>query len=102
MRHQVSKNDLQEMVRKINKVTESPLEPYIITNGKYLPQPGCYHLSWAYGGVCLERVCQDGNGIESIISGYGSKRELYDKMAGFLTGLRFKHVTSTLREGLLK
>lgn len=87
MSNRVSKYDLEKMVQRINEATGSPLEPYKLVNKKYIPQPGCYHLSWAYGGVCLEKMHTSGSGVTSVISGYGTKKELHEKMYSFLMGI---------------
>ncbi len=87
MSQRVSKDDLENMVKRINEATGSPLKPYKLIDKKYIPQPGCHHLSWAYGGVCLEKMHTSGSGVTSVISGYGTKRELYEKMYSFLCGI---------------
>ena len=83
----ITNADLEHLVKRINDITKSPPEPYECVDGKYIPQPGCYHLSWAYGGVCLEKMHTSGSGVTSVISGYGTKRELYEKMHSFILGI---------------
>jgi len=48
---------------------------------------GSYHLGGAYGGWKLERVVSSGGGIESITSGYVSKKELFHELHAFLRGM---------------
>ncbi len=85
--NRITNADLEHLVKRINEATGSPLEPYEKVDGKYIPQPGCHHLSWAYGGVCLEKMHTSGSGVTSVLSGYGTKRELYEKMQSFILGI---------------
>lgn len=75
---------LQAVVDRINRITGSPLTPY--TNGK--ANPGNYHLSGAYGGVCLHQMYNMGGGVSSPLStGHISKRELLALMQAYIAGL---------------
>ena len=96
----ITQKDLDRMVDRINKVTSSPPTPYTQTkkhvlageNQKYQraiykANIGNYHLDYAYGGVKLVRMVNDGGGITVISSGgYGTKRALYHWMGAFLAG----------------
>lgn len=83
----VTKNDLEVLVNRINTLTGSPETEYTKTDAGYRANPGNYHLSWAYGGVSLERMCNDSGGVTSILSGYCSKPEMYQKLHAFLRGI---------------
>jgi hypothetical protein len=84
MTNRVTEKQLQAIVDRINKISNSPAEPYI--NGK--AQPGNYHLSHAYGGVCLHRMSNTDGGVSSPLStGHVSKRELAALMYAFICGL---------------
>ena len=78
----IRKHDLEMIVERINRITNSPLETYVKdAEGKFKAQIGNYHLSWAYGGVCLHRICNDSGGVNVVInSGYTTKRDLYRLM----------------------
>ena len=77
---------LQSRVDRLNKLTNSPAQPY--TNGK--ANIGNFHLSHAYGGVCLHRMCTDGGGVTApLIGGHVSKRELYDALCAFISDIEF-------------
>lgn len=83
----ITTSDLEAAVKRLNKITGSP-ETYI-TNGKC--NIGHYCLSWAYGGVQLQRVCSDGGGINNVLGGgYCTKRELYEKMHAFIAGIEYQ------------
>ena len=80
----ITEKQLQAVVDRINRITNSPAEPYI--NGK--AQVGSYHISYAYGGVCLHRIANEGGGVSSpLSSGHVPKRELYNLMQSFISGL---------------
>lgn len=84
MTNRVTEKQLQAIVDRINRITGSPLEPY--ANGK--AQIGNYHLSHAYGGVCLHRMHNDGGGVSSPLSvGHVTKRELANLMYAYICGL---------------
>lgn len=84
MKHRTTQAQLQAVVDRINRMTGSPLTPY--TNGK--ANPGNYHLSGAYGGVCLHRMHNESGGVSSPLStGHIPKRELLALMFAFIDGL---------------
>jgi hypothetical protein len=48
---------------------------------------GNYHLSHAYGGVCLHRMDNESGGVTIPLDyGYMSRRELYNAMRAFIEG----------------
>ena len=86
----ITNSDLEGLVRVINKLTNSPQDPYYWDENKKLrPNGNCYHLSGAYGGVSLHRMCNDGStGIHDVFScGHQPKRDLYNRMRSFIVGL---------------
>ena len=84
MKHRVTQAQLQAAVDRINRMTESPMTPYV--DGKI--QVGNYHLSGAYGGVCLHRMHNEGGGVSSPLStGHIPKRELLNLMHAYIIGL---------------
>ena len=85
----ITQKDLDQVVRIINKETGSPEASYTKDkDGKYHANPNNYHLDSAYGGYGLVRMCNEGGGVTSIISGFHPKRDLYNRMVAFLDGLR--------------
>ena len=79
-----TEKQLQSIVDRINRITGSPMSPYI--EGK--AQVGNYHLSHAYGGVCLHRMHNDGGGVSSPLScSHVPKRELAQLMYAFIYGI---------------
>jgi len=80
--------DLDAVCARLNRVTDSPLEPYVQdSTGRYTAQVGNYHISRAYGGFCLHRMVNDGGGVSSpLSSGHIPARELYERMHAYLKG----------------
>jgi hypothetical protein len=80
----ITEADLQAKVNRLNRITGSPAEPY--TDGT--ATIGNYHLSHAYGGVCLHRMHNSGGGVSSPLStGHVSKRELAGLLSAFIAGI---------------
>jgi hypothetical protein len=80
----ITETHLQAKIDRLNRVTGSPAEPY--TDGK--ANIGNYHLSHAYGGVCLHRMHNSGGGVSSPLStGHVSKRELAGLLSAFIAGI---------------
>lgn len=84
----VTVKHLQQIVDRINRITDSPMVPYTMVDGKYKANIGNYHLSGAYGGWALHRICNDGGGVDDVLRiGHTPKRELRNAMFAFITGL---------------
>ena len=94
MTNRVTEKQLEYKVKLINQLTNSPLEPYTKNDqGQYKSNKGNYHLSYAYGGVQLHKMCNDGGGISTpLYTGYTTKRELYTALNSFIVGLEVKNV----------
>ena len=89
MSNRITQHDLEVLVNKINKATGSPEVSYIKNDeGKLVASIGHYHLSYAYGGVALDRMVSDGGGVTRISNtGFGTKKELYNFMIAYLDGI---------------
>jgi hypothetical protein len=86
--NRVTEKQLQAVVDRLNRITGSPLEPYTKEGDKYTAQVGNYHLSHAYGGVCLHRMHNEGGGVSSPLStGHVSKRELLGLLHAYINGI---------------
>jgi hypothetical protein len=82
--NRITEKQLQAVVDRLNRITGSPLEPYI--GGE--AQIGNYHLSHAYGGVCLHRMYNEGGGVSSPLStGHITKRELMGLLHAYINGI---------------
>lgn len=84
----VTEKQLQAVVDRINDMTNSPKESYSLNGqGRHTAQIGNYHLSFAYGGVSLHRMVNEGGGVSDVFSsGHMPKRELLELMHAFITG----------------
>ena len=83
----VTLKTLEAVVTRINIITSSPLESYSKVNERYIAQIGNYHLSRAYGGFALHRMCNLGGGVSDVFQcGHVPKRELLDRMYAFING----------------
>jgi hypothetical protein len=84
MSNRITQKHLEALCDRINTLTKSPTRPYV--DGK--AQVGNFHVSYAYGGVCLHRMFNAGGGVTCPIgSGHVPKRELYNEMQAFIRGL---------------
>lgn len=82
----ITDKHLQAKIDRLNRITGSPAAPYI--DGK--AQIGNFHLSHAYGGVCLHRMYNEGGGVSSPLStGHITKRELAGLLDAYLAGIEF-------------
>lgn len=90
--NRITDKHLQAKIDWLNKITGSPVAPYI--DGK--AQIGNYHLSHAYGGVCLHRMHNESGGVSSPLScGHIPKRELAGLLDAFIAGINTqKEVTA--------
>lgn len=80
---------LQGMINRLNRLTNSPAEPYgKDEHGKFKANIGCFHLSHAYGGVQLDRICNEAGGVSTPLGlGHGPKRDLYDRIYAYIRGI---------------
>ena len=80
---------LETLCQWINERTGSPLTPWSKDEqGRNTANVGNYHLSGAYGGVCLHRMHNTSGGVTTpLVSSHVPKRELEIAMRAFLSGL---------------
>lgn len=84
----ITQINLENVVARINRMTNSPLATYTRTKeNKLIPNPGNFYLDYAYGGVALRRLAETGGDIDVLSIGYVSKRALYEAMFAFIQGL---------------
>jgi hypothetical protein len=87
--NRVTLNQLQAVIDRINRETDSPMQPYAPdADGRQRAQIGNFHLSRAYGGFALHRMVTEGGGVSSPLStGHIPARELLGRMHAYLTGI---------------
>ena len=84
MTQRITDKQLDALCAHLNTITNSPTAPW--ANGR--ANVDNYHISHAYGGVCLHRHVNASGGITCPLSnGHGTKRELYNEMHAYIKGL---------------
>ena len=89
----ITDKQLDQLATYLNELTNSPK-----TYGQHTTHAdgardfkaniGHYHISHAYGGVCLHRVCNEGGGVNTpVVHGHVPKRELFNLIHAFIKGL---------------
>jgi hypothetical protein len=80
---------LESIAGRINRIQRTPATPYVRgLDGNLKAQIGCYFIDYAYGGVQLCQMVNDGGGVTDVLySGHIPKRELADRMYAFIYGL---------------
>ena len=89
----ITSKHLIGQVNRLNKVTNSPLEPNSVKNGVKSANIGHYYIDIGYVGVSLERIVKANGAAEDIFrNGHMSKRQLYDRIDAYLLGIESKTV----------
>ena len=85
----ITQKDLESVINRLNETTNSPTEQYTRDDSGHLKaNVGNYHLSMAYDGYKLERVCNEGGGASCPINtGFTTKRDLYNQLQAFINGI---------------
>ena len=85
----ITLSQLQAVIDRINRETDSPMQPYAPdADGRHRAQIGNYHLSRAYGGFALHRMVTDGGGVSSPLhTGHIPARDLLNRMHAYLAGI---------------
>ena len=82
----ITRADLEELEKQLNEATGNPLK-----RGK-----GHYYIQCAYGGYGLKQIIKEDSGAHrDVISGYRSKRELYERMQSMISGI---YIGKTLKK----
>lgn len=87
MSNRITKSNLNGVIELLNRVTNSPAEPYVKVGDKYTAQVGNYHLSSAYGGYSLHHMANESGGVRDVFSrGHMPARELYELIHAYRRG----------------
>jgi len=86
--NRITDKNLDGLARRLNILTHSP-ETYMTMDGdKRTINVGHFHISHAYGGVCLQRTMNEGGGVYCPLwSGHIPKRDLYDQMYAYIRSI---------------
>lgn len=90
MSNRITEKDLKNLCDRLNEATGSPAQPWSVKPGEtqHTANVGNYHISHAYGGVCLHRMHNEAGGVSCPLSqGHGPKRDLYNEMRAMLRGI---------------
>lgn len=88
MSTRITRAHLDAKAQTINSMRGAPSEPYRATNGKAIANVGNYHISSAYGGYSLHRMCNESGGVSDVFHiGHVPARELADLMSAYTAGL---------------
>ena len=80
-----TRKQLDFLCARINSAKKTPPAPYENVNDKLIGQIGNFHLSGAYGGVCLHQTMNEAGGVRDVFScGHVTKRDLYQMMHAYL------------------
>ena len=87
--YRITEKMLRSRIDYLNDITGNNPEPWgKDTNGRMKANIGNYHLSHAYGGVCLHQMSNEGGGVNNHLQGYHSpKRELFNRLCAFIDGI---------------
>ena len=84
----VTEKMLQNQVDYLNELTGNPPTSWTRQDGRNRANIGNYHLYFAYGGVCLHQVTNEGGGVKTPIGGgCVPKKELHGKLSAFIEGI---------------
>lgn len=91
----INTKDLEIAVERLNKLTGNKLTPYTKhKDGKFTPNANVYLLDWAYGGVKLSQMCEEGTGQKDVLSsGFVSKPILYNMIHAYIKGVEEAQTT---------
>ncbi len=84
MTNRVTKDQLEAIVARINRMTGNPDSPYV----NRVAQIGCYHLDYTYGGVALFRMASESGGCHHVLPvGHVPAREMQGLLFAFICGI---------------
>jgi hypothetical protein len=84
----ITKKMLNSRVEMLNNITGNNPEPYTEKNGRLVANIGNFHISGAYGGHCLQQMCNESGGVNSPLSQcHIPKKELFSELCAFIAGI---------------
>lgn len=88
MSTRITRSFLEAKAKTINSMMGAPIEPYRTVEGKTVANKGNYHISGAYGGYSLRRMCNESGGESDVFRvGHIPARELAGLMSAYIDGL---------------
>lgn len=91
MTQRITDTDLRALCAQLNKLTGSPLEYSTFDpDTGWRVNVGHFHISSAYGGVCLHRTANTSGGVSTLLhGGHQPRRELWGRIHAFMLGIEF-------------
>lgn len=85
----ITDKQLDSLCDYLNMITNSPATYSTRSeSGQFKANIGHFHISHAYGGVCLHRVVNEGGGVNTpVVHGHVPKRELFNLIHAYIKGL---------------
>tara|TARA_R110002020_G_scaffold160008_4_gene344330 strand:+ start:529 stop:894 length:366 start_codon:yes stop_codon:yes gene_type:complete len=86
----ITATQLEHMALFINKALGAPTSYHAPGQSllSWKIEIGHYHISGAYGGVCLHRTDNENGGVTDVFNcGHVPKRDLYNRMRAYLEGI---------------
>jgi len=89
MGYRITESMLEARCIRINETLNRPRHPYPVgRKGALKANIGNFHISHAYGGVCLHEMVTDGGGVRDVFEcGHVPKRDLFNRMSAMLRGI---------------
>lgn len=86
--NRITEKQIQTRIDYLNRITGSPATPWTRGEDRHKANIGNYHLSGAYGGVCVNRMHNEFGGVTCPLGSYHRpKRELFDELNAFIAGI---------------
>lgn len=101
MAQRITDTDLRILCERLNKLTGSPASYMTVgDDGKRHIHVGHFHISHAYGGVCLHRTVNTSGGVSCPLVGYHEpKRALWGRMRAFIDGIELAQRQAAAAKG---
>lgn len=89
MADKITRSKLEARIDYLNRLTGSPTEPYSRgDDGRWIANPGNFHLEGAYGGHKLARMAGlEGASSDPLCTGFTTMRALYDSLDSYIRAL---------------
>lgn len=87
MAFRVTEKRLANQCEYLNRITDSPAEYSREVDGRWRANPGHYHMNYDYNQPQLQRVCNDGGGVEDVLGYRGTKGEVDRMLGAFIKGI---------------
>ncbi len=82
---------LKSLARRLNRLTNQPLEPWTRDESGWSSAVGNFHISHATRGAALHQITNTSGGVTDVFfHGHVPKRELEGMIRAFITGIEYQ------------